>query len=195
MKEVHICRYPYQATFPYININLGVSGVIAHKYNTCAESQEEFTENKIPIGKCRSALFTLNTSLRTSREVETKLNSTGLNEQEHFGHYIKVIISLLSHFPPQCPLTQGCVAVCGSECVCMWARASGAMSDPRDIDEDAILRGLSAEELDQLEYDLQEMDPEVLRSAWFVLTCQVVCFSSQGPVIKWSVKSGSLLSQ
>lgn len=35
-------------------------------------------------------------------------------------------------------------------------------SDPRDIDEDAILRGLSAEELDQLEYELQEMDPEVL---------------------------------
>lgn len=35
------------------------------------------------------------------------------------------------------------------------------MSDPRDIDEDAILKGLSAEELDQLEYELQEMDPEV----------------------------------
>ncbi|XP_060937148.1 tropomodulin-4 [Limanda limanda] len=34
------------------------------------------------------------------------------------------------------------------------------MSDPRDIDEDAILKGLSAAELDQLEYDLQEMDPE-----------------------------------
>uniref|UniRef100_A0A3P8VHW5 Tropomodulin 4 (muscle) n=1 Tax=Cynoglossus semilaevis TaxID=244447 RepID=A0A3P8VHW5_CYNSE len=34
------------------------------------------------------------------------------------------------------------------------------MSDPRDIDEDAILRGLSAEELDQLDYELQEMDPE-----------------------------------
>uniref|UniRef100_A0A671L7I5 Tropomodulin-4-like n=1 Tax=Sinocyclocheilus anshuiensis TaxID=1608454 RepID=A0A671L7I5_9TELE len=33
-------------------------------------------------------------------------------------------------------------------------------SDPRDIDEDAILRGLSAEELDKLEYELQEMDPE-----------------------------------
>ncbi|XP_051577269.1 tropomodulin-4 [Myxocyprinus asiaticus] len=33
-------------------------------------------------------------------------------------------------------------------------------SDPRDIDEDAILRGLSAEELDRLEYELQEMDPE-----------------------------------
>ncbi|KAK1795196.1 hypothetical protein P4O66_010368 [Electrophorus voltai] len=33
-------------------------------------------------------------------------------------------------------------------------------SDPRDIDEDAILRGLSAEELEQLEYELQEMDPE-----------------------------------
>lgn len=37
------------------------------------------------------------------------------------------------------------------------------MSDPRDIDEDAILKGLSAEELDQLEYELQEMDPEVRR--------------------------------
>uniref|UniRef100_A0A8C7X0N2 Tropomodulin 4 (muscle) n=1 Tax=Oryzias sinensis TaxID=183150 RepID=A0A8C7X0N2_9TELE len=34
------------------------------------------------------------------------------------------------------------------------------MSDPRDIDEDAILKGLSAEELDKLEYELQEMDPE-----------------------------------
>ncbi|CAL1611815.1 unnamed protein product [Knipowitschia caucasica] len=34
------------------------------------------------------------------------------------------------------------------------------MSDPRDIDEDAILKGMSAEELDQLEYELQEMDPE-----------------------------------
>lgn len=34
------------------------------------------------------------------------------------------------------------------------------MSDPRDIDEDAILKGLSPEELDQLEYELQEMDPE-----------------------------------
>ncbi|XP_066539941.1 tropomodulin-4 [Hoplias malabaricus] len=33
-------------------------------------------------------------------------------------------------------------------------------SDPRDIDEDAILRGLSAEELEQLDYELQEMDPE-----------------------------------
>lgn len=39
------------------------------------------------------------------------------------------------------------------------------MSDPRDIDEDAILKGLSAEELDQLEYELQEMDPEV-KQAW-----------------------------
>lgn len=35
------------------------------------------------------------------------------------------------------------------------------MSDPRDIDEDAILKGLSPEELDQLEYELAEMDPEV----------------------------------
>ncbi|XP_049585367.1 tropomodulin-4 [Syngnathus scovelli] len=34
------------------------------------------------------------------------------------------------------------------------------MSDPRDIDEDAILKGLSPEELDQLDYELQEMDPE-----------------------------------
>ncbi|XP_056618306.1 tropomodulin-4 [Triplophysa dalaica] len=33
-------------------------------------------------------------------------------------------------------------------------------SDPRDIDEDAILKGLSAEELEQLEYELQELDPE-----------------------------------
>ncbi|KAJ8383421.1 hypothetical protein AAFF_G00221210 [Aldrovandia affinis] len=33
-------------------------------------------------------------------------------------------------------------------------------ADPRDIDEDAILRGLSAEELEQLEGELQEMDPE-----------------------------------
>ncbi|XP_060776565.1 tropomodulin-4 [Neoarius graeffei] len=33
-------------------------------------------------------------------------------------------------------------------------------SDPRDIDEDAILRGLSAEELEQLEYEIQDMDPE-----------------------------------
>ncbi|TNN41447.1 Tropomodulin-4 [Liparis tanakae] len=35
------------------------------------------------------------------------------------------------------------------------------MSDPRDIDEDALLRGLSAAELDQLEGELMEMDPEV----------------------------------
>ncbi|KAF3839190.1 hypothetical protein F7725_017907 [Dissostichus mawsoni] len=34
------------------------------------------------------------------------------------------------------------------------------MSDPRDIDEDALMKGLSAAELDQLEYELQEMDPE-----------------------------------
>jgi len=34
------------------------------------------------------------------------------------------------------------------------------MSDPRDIDEDAILKGLSQAELDQLEYDLAELDPE-----------------------------------
>ncbi|KAA8591925.1 hypothetical protein FQN60_017299 [Etheostoma spectabile] len=34
------------------------------------------------------------------------------------------------------------------------------MSDPRDIDEDAILKGLSAEELDRLEEELMEMDPE-----------------------------------
>ncbi|XP_077384473.1 tropomodulin-4 [Festucalex cinctus] len=34
------------------------------------------------------------------------------------------------------------------------------MSDPRDIDEDAILKALSPEELDQLDYELQEMDPE-----------------------------------
>ncbi|KAG7469550.1 hypothetical protein MATL_G00130050 [Megalops atlanticus] len=32
--------------------------------------------------------------------------------------------------------------------------------DPRDIDEDAILKGLSPEEIDKLEYELQELDPE-----------------------------------
>lgn len=42
------------------------------------------------------------------------------------------------------------------------------MSDPRDIDEDAILKGLSPEELDQLEYELAEMDPEV---SALLLTC------------------------
>lgn len=46
------------------------------------------------------------------------------------------------------------------------------MSDPRDIDEDAILKGLSAAELDQLEYELQEMDPEV----WMIWPKP--CFSS-----------------
>lgn len=52
------------------------------------------------------------------------------------------------------------------------------MSDPRDIDEDAILKGLSAEELDQLEYELQEMDPEVRGGggARFVLACRAVGF-------------------
>jgi len=35
------------------------------------------------------------------------------------------------------------------------------MSDPRDIDEDALLRGLSAADLQQLECELLEMDPEV----------------------------------
>lgn len=54
---------------------------------------------------------------------------------------------------------------------CLWAScvnwdyhwaASMSKSDPRDIDEDAILRGLSAEELDKLECELLEMDPEVL---------------------------------
>jgi len=34
------------------------------------------------------------------------------------------------------------------------------MSDPRDIDEDALLRGLSAEELELLEIELLDMDPE-----------------------------------
>uniref|UniRef100_A0A3Q3IZV2 Tropomodulin 4 (muscle) n=1 Tax=Monopterus albus TaxID=43700 RepID=A0A3Q3IZV2_MONAL len=34
------------------------------------------------------------------------------------------------------------------------------MSDPKDIDVDAILKALSPEELDQLDYELQEMDPE-----------------------------------
>ncbi|CAB1334351.1 unnamed protein product [Coregonus sp. 'balchen'] len=33
-------------------------------------------------------------------------------------------------------------------------------SDPRDIDEDAILKGMSPEEIDALEYELLEMDPE-----------------------------------
>lgn len=32
----------------------------------------------------------------------------------------------------------------------------------RDIDEDEIMRGMSAEELAQLDIELQEMDPEVL---------------------------------
>lgn len=49
----------------------------------------------------------------------------------------------------------------------VWA---GAMSDPRDIDEDAILKGLSAEELDQLEYELQEMDPEVIIEIYIFVT-------------------------
>lgn len=44
------------------------------------------------------------------------------------------------------------------------------MSDPRDIDEDAILKGLSPEELDQLEYELQEMDPEVMEECWISLS-------------------------
>lgn len=48
---------------------------------------------------------------------------------------------------------------------CSTLYATGAMSDPRDIDEDAILKGLSPEELDQLEYELAEMDPEVWGSA------------------------------
>ncbi|XP_062321473.1 tropomodulin-4 [Osmerus eperlanus] len=34
------------------------------------------------------------------------------------------------------------------------------MSDPRDIDEDALLKGLSPKELEQLEYELQDLDPE-----------------------------------
>lgn len=42
------------------------------------------------------------------------------------------------------------------------------MSDPRDIDEDAILKGLSPEELDRLEDELAEMDPEVAPP---LLTC------------------------
>lgn len=49
------------------------------------------------------------------------------------------------------------------------------MSDPRDIDEDAILKGLSAEELDQLEYELQELDPEVRGSARFCLYLPGLC--------------------
>ncbi|XP_046883980.1 tropomodulin-4 [Hypomesus transpacificus] len=34
------------------------------------------------------------------------------------------------------------------------------MSDPRDIDEDALLKGLSPQELEQLEFELQDLDPE-----------------------------------
>lgn len=37
-------------------------------------------------------------------------------------------------------------------------------SDPRDIDEDAILKGMSPEEIEALECELLEMDPEVLRA-------------------------------
>lgn len=51
------------------------------------------------------------------------------------------------------------------------------MSDPRDIDEDAILKGLSAEELDQLEYELQEMDPEVRRFGFSSLCHKVSMFT------------------
>lgn len=68
----------------------------------------------------------------------------------------------------QVPLTQVWGAVCMTECVFVWAGAFGAMSDPRDIDEDAILKGLSAEELDQLDGDLQELDPEVWGSTRYV---------------------------
>lgn len=55
------------------------------------------------------------------------------------------------------------------------------MSDPRDIDEDAILKGLSAEELDQLEYELQEMDPEV-QPAWGSTDCfhRLLCDITNG---------------
>lgn len=59
------------------------------------------------------------------------------------------------------------------------------MSDPRDIDEDAILKGLSAEELDQLEYELQEMDPEVGGSPGLALTLQ------NCHLIGWILKSRS----
>uniref|UniRef100_H2RP18 Tropomodulin 4 (muscle) n=2 Tax=Takifugu rubripes TaxID=31033 RepID=H2RP18_TAKRU len=45
-------------------------------------------------------------------------------------------------------------------CVCVSVCVSTTMSDPRDIDEDAILKGLSPEELEKLEYELAEMDPE-----------------------------------
>ncbi|XP_006641810.1 tropomodulin-4 [Lepisosteus oculatus] len=38
--------------------------------------------------------------------------------------------------------------------------SSKSKENYRDIDEDAILKGLSAEELEQLECELQEMDPE-----------------------------------
>lgn len=37
----------------------------------------------------------------------------------------------------------------------------------RDIDEEQLLKELSAEELDQLDQELQEMDPEVrLEGGW-----------------------------
>lgn len=48
-------------------------------------------------------------------------------------------------------------------------------SDPRDIDEDAILKGLSAEELEKLEYELQEMDPEVPCYAICNLSATMLC--------------------
>lgn len=57
-------------------------------------------------------------------------------------------------------------------------------SDPRDIDEDAILRGLSAEELEKLEYELQEMDPEVQQILYWhfnILYCQNVPYTVRSP--------------
>lgn len=77
-----------------------------------------------------------------------------------FGPFLQLLIStsslslcLFHTAPSSQPGVQQCV------CVSVWV--SEAMSDPRDIDEDAILKGLSPEELDQLEFELQEMDPEV----------------------------------
>lgn len=106
--------------------------------------------------------------------------------QSHFNPHTEDPPLTSPHLLSQVPLAQGCAAVCMSECVSAWAGASGAMSDPRDIDEDAILKGLSAEELERLENELQELDPEVQGSAWFVFTCQVVCFWLLSPRLRRS---------
>lgn len=64
------------------------------------------------------------------------------------------------------------------ECVCVPT----TMSDPRDIDEDAILKGLSPEELDQLEYELAEMDPEV---SALLLTCTSLIVNMRPSERRW----------